>query len=97
MLGGVPKPMSWLSSRSLWMAASFDARPSHAIPIDNLCARPEQRILSLANVGDHLTKIFQAVRRPHNVGVHNQRHYASRLAGVMAQLFKLIDGPLCVF
>src|SRR5262245_37106400 len=77
--------------------ASFGTAPSSAIPIDNLSAGPEQGILRSSHVLDYLTKILQPVGCPHNIGVYNKRHHASRFPGVMAQLFELIDRPLLVF
>ena len=40
--------------------------------------------------------MFEAVRRAHDVGVHHQRHDASRARRVTVELFELIDRPVII-
>ena len=49
------------------------------------------------DVLDRLAEIPQAVRRAHDVGMHDQRHDPRRALSVRVQLVELIDGAVPVF
>src|SRR5487761_1529245 len=43
-------------------------------PIEDFFAGPEQHVLVRADVSEGVAEIFEAVRRPHDVGMHDERH-----------------------
>src|SRR5262245_60128148 len=54
------------------------------IPIENLFAGPQERILAATNVLNHLAEISEAMWSAHDVGVDNQSHHPRRVPGIVA-------------
>ena len=52
------------------------------MPVEDFFARPEHHVAIGADVGKGGAEVFQAVRRAHNVGVHDQGHDSGRVRRV---------------
>src|SRR5918993_2275988 len=68
-----------------------------AVPVEDLLAGPEHDVALAPDTRDHLPKVFEAVRRAHDVGVDNQSHDAGAVAGILMKLLELVDGAVAVF
>jgi hypothetical protein len=58
------------------------------IPIEDLPAVPEQHVALLADRLEDTTKVLRPMRRPHDIGMHRDRHHAGGALGIGVDLFE---------
>src|SRR6266851_4761509 len=66
------------------------------VPVEDLLAGPEQDAGVLLDMGERAAEIFEAVRRAHDVGVHDQGHDPGRVARIGVELVELVAGAVAI-
>src|SRR5689334_3116124 len=66
------------------------------IPVEDAFPGPEQHAVAAANLLQHATKVTCAMRRAHDVRMHDQCHHARGVARIVVELLELVDRAVVV-